>query len=147
MSDLQNGIVQEKGASSTGKPKVKINGKWYFAGNCDVTHLGVGQLITYESNTFKTPDGKTTLHGLQNWAVLPVAGSNPPPVSVPAVPIPAAVSNAAPVDGDHLRFCSNVIANAIVAGKITKPSEMVVWWSGALSLLRGEEVFDSEVPY
>lgn len=130
------GTVQELGRSRAGKPTVKVDGKLYFAGKCNIDGLQVGSKIDFTSNSFTTDSGKE-LWGLQSWK--PVSNG-----AAPAQHSPTALD-----DADR-PFISNVVAHAIQAGHIKTPAEIAGWARAAqraLRLLKSTEPdLDDELP-
>lgn len=130
------GTFQEFARSRKGAPQVKIDGKYYFVGKCNVDGLTPGDRIEFESNTF---GDRGTLHGLQTWKL---AGAPQKP-NGHAAPAPA-------FDGDMLRYASNVVANAIQAGLIKAPRDITPWFWAAMDCPKAsdeeEPPFNDEIP-
>lgn len=130
------GTFQEHARSKKGAPQVKIDGKYYFVGKCNIDGLTPGDRIEFESNTF---GDRGTLLGLNTWKL---AGA--PQRSNGAAPAAAASAAPSVVDGDQLRYASNVVANAIQAGLIKEPREITKWYWGAMDSLHAS---DDEPPF
>lgn len=133
------GTVQEFARSKKGAPQVKIGGKYYFVGKANIDGLNVGDEIEFESNTF---GDRGTLYGLNSWrlAKKPQNGAQPSNGSAPS---------ATAVDGDQLRYASNVVANAIQAGLIKEPRDITKWYWGAMDSMNAtddEPPFNDEIP-
>lgn len=134
------GTFQEHARSRKGAPQVKIDGKYYFVGKCNIDGLTPGDKIEFESNTF---GDRGTLHGLQTWRL---AGT--PQRSNGHAPAPAAAAPSS-VDGDHLRYASNVVANAIQVGLIKEPRDITKWYWGAMESMNAsdeEPPFNDDIP-
>lgn len=126
------GTVNELGRSQNGKPKAKIDGKWYFLGRCNPDGLNVGMKVEYEGDSFTTPSGKQLL-GLKSWKAAPQSNGS---------------GNASAVSDDaEMRFISNCVGSAITAGTIKDPIELTKWAvaaKGALQALKGKHAADPE---
>lgn len=130
------GTVQEFARSKKGAPQVKIDGKYYFVGKCNIDGLSVGDRIEFESNVF---GDRGTLYGLQTWKL------TGPPVPKGNGQAPASAG----VDGDQLRYASNVVANAIQAGLIKEPRDITRWYWGAMDSMKAsdeEPPFNDQIP-
>ncbi len=119
---MTTGTFQEFARSRKGAPQVKIDGKYYYVGKCNVDGLTQGARIEFSSNTF---GDNGTLHGLQTWKL-----ADAPQKSNGAAPPQGAP--AAAFDGDMLRYASNVVANAISAGLIKVPKDITPWFWAAM---------------
>lgn len=132
------GTVQELGASKNGKPKVKIDGIWYFAGRCDISTVKPGNVLDFTFSEFGEPRNGKRMRGLDNWAFTSQA-------SIPhAAEVQAKLGEPAPsnyIDEAELRFISNVVGSAISAGTLKEPQDVTKWAiaaRGALGALKGE---------
>lgn len=128
------GTFQEFARSRKGAPQVKIDGKYYFVGKCNVDGLTPGDKIEFESNTF---GDRGTLHGLNTWK-LAGAPQKANGAAANHSPAPAAV------DGDLLRYASNVVANAIQAGLVKNPKDITPWYWAAMECPNAQ---DDEPPF
>ena len=128
------GIVNELGRSQNGKPKAKIDGKWYFVGRCN-PDLPVGQRIEYEGAPFTTPNGKQLL-GLNSWKAAPASNGHAPPSGVS--------------DDAEMRFVSNCVGSAITAGTLKEPKDIKAWALAAQKALKAlknpDADFDDDLP-
>ncbi len=128
------GTVQEKGVSKNGKPKIKIDGKWYFAGRCDISSIQPGQKIDFASSTFGE-GGKFS--GLDSWALVPSSTAQP------------SATLSGYMDESELRFVSNVVGSAITGGACKEPTQVLSWAKaaqGALHALKTPMSDESENP-
>lgn len=125
MSTEKQGTIQEFGSSQNGKPKVKIDGHWYFLGRVKLDGVKVGDAISFEASAFGE---RGNLWGLDKWGRLPSA------------PQPAQQSNGR----DHAlpegeRLCvSNWVGQAIAAGAIKNPEDIEKWVGAARGALRSQ---------
>jgi hypothetical protein len=130
------GTVQEFARSKKGAPQVKIDGKYYYVGKCNIDGMSVGDRIEFESNAF---GDRGTLFGLQTWKM---SGPVQPKSNGHAAPAPT-------FDGDMLRYASNVVANAIQAGLIKEPKHITPWFWAAMDCPKAsddEPPFNDEIP-
>ena len=162
------GKVVEIGASSTGKPKVKIesNGKakWYFAGRCDVSTMQLGQRVAIEGHAFPGPNGASLL-GIDVWGAdnapstpadvqpgqprFPQQGLYQGAQSMPPTAVKPQETNGnypAPGDQDTMKLLSNHLAALIASGHIKNLSQYREWWNGICATARGEKYFEKEIP-
>lgn len=131
---MTTGTVQEFTRSKKGAPQVKIDGKYYYVGKCNIDGMQVGDRLDFESNVF---GDRGTLYGLQTWKLMQ---------SVPKTNGAAAPTA---IDGDQLRYASNVVANAIQAGLIKEPKDITKWYWGAMDSMTAtddEPPFNDEIP-
>jgi hypothetical protein len=112
------GIVQERGKSQSGNPKVKIDGEWYSAGRCDVSGINVGAKIEYVFNEFGEPRNGKRPRGLEKWR--PVVDDAGKPETGSTVS-----------EADILRSVSNVVGSACAAGTVKSPEELDKWFVAA----------------
>lgn len=141
MSITKEGTVNELGVSKNGKAKIKIDGKWYFAGRCKIDGVSPGERLQFEASAFGE---KGDLWGLDNWAKLP------PPVGIqidPGTPVPKITGNTiSPVytgfDEAQMRFISNCVGQAIAAGTIKQPEDIEKWFAAARSALKSQRGSD-----
>src|SRR5271169_3570348 len=68
MSIEKQGTIERFAQSTNGKPKVLIEGAWYFLGKTDMSSAVVGDSITFEANAFGK-DGN--LWGINKWGKVP----------------------------------------------------------------------------
>ena len=132
------GIVNEFARSKKGAPQVKIDGKYYFVGKCNIDGLNVGDRIDYTANTF---GDRGTLLGLQTWKLMEPAknGYGTPDKVNPAVS-----------DDAEMRFISNCVGQAIAAGTIKIPSDIAPWFAAAKAALKqptADNFDDGPPPY
>lgn len=113
------GVVTAFETSRNGKPKIKIDNTWMFAGRCDLGGMKVGDRVEYVSEEFGTAgqNGKRPV-GLQKWR--PVVNEAGEPEKGSTV-----------TDADILRSVSNVVGNACAAGTIKDLMEMRAWINAA----------------
>jgi hypothetical protein len=134
---MPEGIVLAKGSSRSGKPTITVDGQLYYVGkNADISSVGVGDKISFESNSSVFKD--TTYWYLNSCKVL-VPISKMPPVGSAHLVSPAApkASNAVPevtfpssswAVQDAERPCvSNWGAELIKAGLWKNPDDMDAW--------------------
>ena len=136
-----NVTIQEHGQTSTGKPKVKANGTWYFLSRDIGAPPAVGATVEIREGSFNFPDGKPA-KTIEAWR--PVG--NGAPTSAPSAP-PA--PNADYIDEASLRFISNVVGSAITAGAIKSPGQVLSWFQSAKAALIGKPAansFDDDIP-
>lgn len=128
------GIVGEKKLSTNGKPMVHIDGRWYFAGRCDVSMINVGQRLDFAWSTFGS-DPEKPLYGLDSWAMSP---NQPTPAEVDAAKASAAPKpkwggragggspkdRATEIDLQCMRFVGQVIGALIEKGAIGHTNEL-----------------------
>lgn len=128
---VERGQVAEIGSTQNGKPWLKIGGKKYFAGRCDVSAVKVGQMIEFEWNEFGDPHPKYgRSRGLQGWGAVPNGSTND-----------HAPSPSSALDDQDRPFISNIVAHAIAAGLIKEPEQLEKWAvaaQGAMKTLKGE---------
>lgn len=124
------GTVQEIGKSNSGKPKVKIEGKYYSAGRCSIDGMSVGMKVDFSSSTFDW-NGKT-MYGLESWK--PVGNGAPAGNG----------SQGAPSDDAVMRFISNCVGQAIAAGTIKEPGDITIWYQAAKRAATLQPEFDDE---
>lgn len=127
------GTVNEFCQSRNGKPQVKIDGKYYFVGKCNIEALSVGDKIEFEFNKF---GNQGTLYGLQTWKPVRAANGSP------------AHTDNAVSDDATMRFISNVVGSAIVAKTITEPGQIRAWYRAAkaAALLKADPELDDDIP-
>lgn len=129
---VNTGTVQAKEFSKNGKPKLKVDGKWYFAGRCDVSSVQAGQRIEFEWSEFGEPNAKGFRpKGMSNWRL--VTAQTPS----------AATGNQ---DDADRPFISNVVAHAIQAGCIKAPEEIEKWAVAAQRAMRNALGAKPETP-
>ncbi len=156
------GTVQELGARKNGKPKVKIDGIWYFAGRCDISTVKPGNVLDFTFSEFGEPRNGKRMRGLDNWAFTSQA-SIPHAAEVQDKRGEPASSNY--IDEAELRFISNVVGSDISAKTILVGPEVTGWALAAqeaLRALKGEPIravsyedsenpappdFDDKVPF
>jgi hypothetical protein len=133
---MPTGLVQAIGKSRSGKPTVTIDGQIYSASKVDLSGLGVGDKIEFDS-------ASSIYNGATVWFLnaytVTVAISKMPPVGSAHLTSPAApkASNAAPevtfpssswAVQDAERPCvSNWGAELIKAGLWKNPDDMDAW--------------------
>jgi hypothetical protein len=122
---MRTGTVQELGASQNGKPKVKIDGTWYFVQSNN--GMNVGSAIEFDPDTFEI-SGKT-FNKIKAWGPAARSSANNPPVSQQAGGLPE----------PQLRFISNVVGSAIASGAIKAPEHIAGWFEAAKDALEGRD--------
>lgn len=136
-SDMANqGTIEVFGQSTNGKPKVKIDGQWYFLGKTDMSSVNVGDRISFESKAFGE---RGDLWGINKYAKLPSApnGVHAEPAQPPVQP--RATHN--PPNGmtEGERLCvSNWVGQLCASGTIKSPDEIDIWVKASLAAVRGE---------
>jgi hypothetical protein len=138
MANVQTGIVEELGQSQSGKPKVKVSGRWYSVKGTN--GMAVGSAIEFEASEFQFK-GKT-FYGIDKWG--PASGRVASPASPPAS---APVSDAHPRSLGTSPFISNVVGQAIAAGLIKDPMDILAWYEAALAAVEGAPKQTTEVPF
>jgi hypothetical protein len=130
------GRVDEVGVSQSGRPKLKINGKWLPAGRLNIDGIEAGSQVSYESGTFKGQNGQDIpcLNSIKLVEAPSANGTSRTPDTF---------------DADELRFISNCVGQAIQAGKCDDPEMILKWAQGAMSALKclKEGVDSSDIPY
>lgn len=144
------GQVQEFSQSKSGKPKIKVSGKWYFCktdrdtGEAVFDKPALNQMIEMTTGSFQM--GENTFATLESWrpagAVTQISTSQPQRAAQPA-------PSANYIDEASLRFISNVVGQALAAGTIKTPGEISAWFSAAKAALEGKpaaEPFSDRMP-
>ena len=112
--------------------KYKIDGQWYYPDrSCNTDGIQAGMQVEY-SSYMGGSDGK-----LRIVSVLRPAGVPPSqPNEAAKQPAPTAQVSISPLDGEGMRFVSNLLAHAIAAGKVEKPEDLSAWARGAKNALK-----------
>lgn len=130
--------IQEHGKTSTGKPKLKASGNWYFLAR-DIGYLPpVGASVEVREGSFNFPDGKPA-KTIEAWrypdGAKPTAGPTPQPGYI---------------DEASMRFISNVVGSGIAAGTIKEPGQIAAWFTAAKAALDGKpapEPLSDRIPF
>lgn len=132
------GTVQQFGQSSNGKPKVQVDGQWFFLGKSDMSTVQVGDRISYESRSSNF-NGRD-LWFIDKYAKLPSTtnGVHAAPAQAP-VRTPPTTTASGMSEGERL-CVSNWIGQGIGHGTITSPDELDIWVKAALAAIRGGRV-------
>lgn len=118
------GTFQEWGKTSTGGPKLKIEGKWVFPDRkANLDGIEPGAYVEYETRQGGN-DGKLTILNRIRPAQ-PSAGQKP----AAAVQSPA-------WDDSGMRFISNIVGSAIAGGKLESPTDVKAWTLAAQEALQ-----------
>jgi hypothetical protein len=135
------GVVNERGQSQRGTPKLKIDGTWYVASRMNLDGIEAGTTVDFDPGSFPTQDGKQIkcINRIRPVAP-PTNGYGPSTNKV----------NPAVSDDAEMRFISNCVGQAISAGTIKEPADIAKWFSAAKAALKAPTVdreFDDEIPY
>jgi hypothetical protein len=118
------GNFTEWGKTSTGGPKLKIEGKWVFPDRkCNLDGLEPPLYVEYETRA-GGDDGKLIILNR-------IRPAPPPPGQEPPKPV-----KTAGWDDSALRFISNVVGSAITGGKCESPTDVRVWTLAAQEALQ-----------
>lgn len=119
-----SGPVTELGQTKNGNKKFKIGGQWYFPGKALAGDVpAIGQSVELKYTLF---GDKNDLRSLERWRTIAAA---PQSQTQPSTTL----------DGDSLRFISNVIGSALTAGQIDSPSQLHDWFEAAKAALSGKQ--------
>ena len=151
---MPTGIVQAVGKSRTGKPTVTIDGQIYSASKVDLSGLGIGDKIEFESAS--SVYNGATVWFLNAYKVSVAASSMGPGPSVTPSRIAVPASSIAPLapilgltEGERATISNWVAA---VAGRqdspITSPVDLIAWATAAKTAIRkaAEATFEDEIP-
>jgi hypothetical protein len=138
------GVVNERGASKKGTPKLKIDGTWYVASRMNLDGIEAGSRVDFEPSSFPGQDGNPVkcINSIKPLGA-PANGYGPSPNKV----------NPAVSDDAEMRFISNCVGQAIAAGTIKEPSQISRWFAAAKAALKAPTVdeepppFDDDIPY
>lgn len=111
------GVVNERGASQRGTPKLKIDGTWYVASKLNLDGIESGSRVEFEPGSFPGQNGPVKCIN----SIRPVVGNNGTPAKAAT-----AVS-----DDATMRFISNIVGSAVTAKTITEPSQIAAWYHAA----------------
>ena len=150
---MPEGIVQAITKSKKGTPIVNISGQDYYAPKVDLSGLGIGYKISFDSNSSDYRGNKYWY--LNGYKVL-VEPQGPGPLVTPAprsiaVPAPSnsplAVPQAGLTEGERLTV-SNWVAQAISAGLVKDKVELIAWAVAAKAAIRkaAEATFEDTIP-
>lgn len=120
---MSTGTVNETGRSQKGAPKLKIDGRWYFAGRCNVDGISAGDSVEFEGAAFGKDQRGNDLWGLNKIRPLPKAAAN-------------GTNKGAVSDDAEMRFISNVVGSALTGGKCESPDDVAAWALGAQRALK-----------
>lgn len=131
------GLVQERGHSQKGAPKLKISGVWHFVGRTNVDGIEPGMQVEYDAKPF---GDKGTLSGLNS--IRPAPQAQAPAMTTGATWTTQTVARSPQtgstiMDGDILRSVSNIVGNACAAGSVKYPSDLLEWVNIAYIALTG----------
>jgi hypothetical protein len=156
---MPSGIVQSVGKSRTGKPTVTIDGQIYSASKVDLSGMGIGDKIEFESAS--SVYNGATVWFLNAYKILIAASSmGPGPAVTPnriAVPAPSSATLATPLAPPQAGLTEPerlTISNwvAAVAGRpdspIKDPVDLIAWAGAAKSALRkaAEADWETDIP-
>jgi hypothetical protein len=113
------GVVNERGASQRGTPKLKIDGTWYVASKLNLDGIESGSRVEFEPSTFPGQNGPVKCIN----SIRPVQASG-------GGGAPAKVANAVSDDAT-MRFISNIVGSAVTAKTITEPAQIAAWYQAA----------------
>jgi len=122
------GTIQEIGSSQSGRPKLKIDGKYYSAKQELVGGLSVGQRVEFNSSPYQW-NGKT-YHSIES--IRPASNGN------------GHAAQPSGVDDAAMRFISNCVGSAITAKTITEPGQINAWFQAAKAALSGKA---ADIPF
>lgn len=123
--------IQEIGKTSTGKPKVKAGGQWYFLGR-NIDAPAQGATVEIREGSFKFGDG-TPAKTIEAWRPASSGSAQQQPAPPPGY-----------VDEASMRFISNCVGSAITAGTIKEPGQIASWFRAAKAALEGK---DAPIPF
>jgi hypothetical protein len=132
------GVVNERGASQRGTPKLKIDGTWYVASKLNLDGIESGSRVEYEPGSFPGQNGPVKCIN----SIRPVQAASGNGAT-------AKVANAVSDDAT-MRFISNVVGSAITAGTLKTPAEIAAWYRAAKKAATapaGDPEFDDDIPY
>jgi len=134
------GVVNERGASQRGTPKLKIDGTWYVASKLNLDGIQSGSQVEFEPSTFQGQNGPVKCINSIRPIAAPTNGYGPSTTKV----------NPAVSDDAEMRFISNCVGQAIAAGTIKEPHEIARWFSSAKAALKAPTVdpeFDDDIKF
>ena len=132
--------VQELGQSKGGKPKCKAGGKWYFLPTDKDTGHGnsptLGQVIEIEEGKPFGDDGQFLT--IARWRP---AGNVGQTAGASNRAMPSVSTQTGDVHQAFIGqgFISNVVGQAIVAGLIKSPGQILDWYNAAKLALEGKK--------
>ena len=150
---MPSGIVMAVGKSRTGKPTVTIDTQIYSASKVDLSGLGIGDKIEFDSAS--SVYNGATVWFLNQYKVL-VKASGPGPAVSPAnphisVPAPSSSPLAPPqaglTEGERTTI-SNWVAHAIQAGLVKDRADLGLWAIASKEALRlaAKPTFEEDIP-
>jgi hypothetical protein len=137
------GTIQALDFSSGGKPKLKVDGSYFFVRTHD--NCAVGRRIDYDARDFQLHN--KWFKEITRFAVLPpeqqstqqdkpVQASNAIPATAqPPAPEAAPKAPELVYTEPELRFISNVVGQAIYGGVIKEPEQIAAWFDAAKAVL------------
>lgn len=130
------GVVNERGQSQRGTPKLKIDGTWYVASRLNLDGIQAGTHVEYEAGSFPGQDGKQIKCVNKIRPIAPPANGT-------------GNGKGAVSDDAEMRFISNCVGQAIAAKTITDPIDIAKWVAaarGAMHPQEGPPEYDPEDP-
>ena len=113
---MPSGTFNQWGPADKAK-KLKIDGKWIWPDKrCNLDGIEPGMQVEFEMS-YGGSDGK-----------LPILTKIWPKRASNGAPAPAGTAiEVSPLDDSGMRFVSNLVGSAIMAGKVDKPYELSTW--------------------
>jgi hypothetical protein len=151
--EMPSGIVMAVGKSRTGKPTVTIDNQIYSASKVDLSGLGIGDKIEFDSAS-SVYNGATVwfLNGYKTLVKAPGPGPAVTPSSAAiAVRAPSKAPLAAPIEGlteaERITI-SNWVAHAIQAGLVKDRADLGAWAIACKEALRlaAKPTFEEDIP-
>jgi len=131
------GVVNERGASKKGTPKLKIDGTWYVASRLNLDGIEPGSRVEFDPGSFTGQDGN---------AIKCVNRIKPIAAPTNGYGASQAKVNPAVSDDAEMRFISNCVGQAIAAGTIKEPHEIAKWFASAKAALKAPTADDFDEP-
>lgn len=136
---MPSGVFNQWGPPDKAK-KLKIDGKWIWPDKrCNLDGIEPGTRVEFEM-TYGGSDGKLPI-------LTKIWPSRAP--QAPGAPAPMATV-LSPLDDSAMRFISNLVGSAIMAGKVEKPYHLSTWTVAARkafeTLKGGEAGLDDDLP-
>lgn len=141
--ETKSGYVQEMGRTKSGaSAKLKINGTWTTVNNRSANIDGIqpGAYVEYQLGGFNGSDGKW-IPTIDRIRPAQAPQGQPPGQGTAQAGSPVSRLKSASWDDSSMRFMSNLIGAAIMAGKIETPIQISDWAlaaQDALLVLTGE---------
>ena len=135
---MPDGIVHSITKSKKGTPIVNVSGQDYYAPKVDLSGIGIGDKISFDSNS---SDYRGSTYWYLNGYKVLVKATGPGPLVTPAPQSIAAPTlaqqglNAPLTEGERLTV-SNWVAAAIQAGHIKDRADLGIWAKAACEAIR-----------